>query len=383
MPDPSIDSAQWRANTVNSTPRTTLALAGYILLILAAGLNPRSHQFSNDANIQNEGTGLRFQGNGLAFTAPFAIAQASDQSTDATIVVAVNPDPAATRGFQFISAITRDHSVDQLLLVQWHDQLAVMTGDDYDHSEKKPRLTTTIDDTADSYLLLAIRLDESGAALYLNGERVSSQAVGISLPSDFSGLRVVLGNDPDGRYPWSGSIAGFALYEVAMDSVELKELWRLWSQQQQFSGLPTTGAVIFYDFLNAENEDGVILDGSVNGHHLQIPDDRVFIAPRFADFELSSTPTTDLLVNLLGFMPFGYLLSLWWSNRANKPISLFMVCLCSALLSASIELSQAWIPARDSNLLDFLLNIAGALAGAGLHRRRWQPNSTYAAGEVR
>ncbi|MBW2630047.1 MAG: hypothetical protein JRE45_20905, partial [Deltaproteobacteria bacterium] len=107
-----------------------------------------------------------------------------------------------------------------------HDQLLVMSGGDYDHSEKEPRLTTTIDDTADSYLLLAIRLDQSGAALYLNGERVSSQAVGISLPSDFSGLRVVLGNDPDGRYPWSGSIAGFALYEVAMDSVELKKLWR-------------------------------------------------------------------------------------------------------------------------------------------------------------
>jgi VanZ family protein len=44
-----------------------------------------------------------------------------------------------------------------------------------------------------------------------------------------------------------------------------------------------------------------------------------------------------------------------------------MVCFCSALLSASIELSQAWIPTRDSNLLGFLLNISGALAGAGLH----------------
>ena len=116
---------------------------------------------------------------------------------------------------------------------------------------------------------------------------------------------------------------------------------------------------------------------------LWAPDDRVFIAPRFADFELSATPTTDLLVNLLGFIPFGYLLSLWWSNRGNTRISLLVVCLCSALLSASIEFSQAWIPARDSNLLDFLLNISGALAGAGLHRRRWQPNSTYAPGDVR
>ncbi len=352
-------------NTMNSRPRTTLALAGYTLLILAAGLNPRSDRFSNDASIQNDGTGLRFQGNGLAFTAPLAIAQASDQSMDATIVVAINPDPAATRGFQFISSITGDHPVDRWLLGQWHDRLLVMTGDDYDHSEREPRLTTTIDDTADSYLLLAIRLDQSGAALYLNGERVSSQAVGISLPSDSSGLRVVLGNDQYGRHPWSGSIAGFALYEVAMDSVELKKQWRLWSQQQQFSELPRAGALIFYDFLNTE--DGVILDGSGNGRHLQIPDDRVFIAPRFADLELSSTSTTDLLVNLLGFVPFGYLLSLWLSDRRSNRINLFVVCFCSVLLSASIEFSQAWIPTRDSNLLDFLLNVSGALAGAGLH----------------
>jgi len=340
--------------------RTTLALAGYILLILAAGLSPRSHRVGNDANIQNDGTGLTFHGNGLAFTAPLAI----DQPTNATIVVAINPDPAATRGFQFISAITGDHSESQWLLGQWHDLLLVMTGDDYDLSEGEPRLTTTIDDTADSLLLLAIRLDQSGAAMYLNGERVSSQPVGISLPSDSSGLRVVLGNDPDGTHPWSGSIAGFALYEVAMDSVELKQLWRLWSQQRQFSGLPAAGAVIFYDF--SSTEDGVVLDRSVNGHVLQIPDGRVFIAPRFGDFELSSTSTTDLLVNLLGFIPFGYLLSLWLSNRRSNCINLLVVCFCSVLLSASIELSQAWIPTRDSNLLDFVLNVSGALAGAGL-----------------
>jgi VanZ family protein len=122
--------------------------------------------------------------------------------------------------------------------------------------------------------------------------------------------------------------------------------------------------VLFYDF--SKVEDGVVRDGSGNGHALQIPDGRVFVAPGFADLELSPTSATDLLINLLGFVPFGFLLSLWLSSRGNTRFNLLVVCFCSALLSASIELSQAWIPTRDSSLLDFLLNTVGTLAGVGL-----------------
>jgi glycopeptide antibiotics resistance protein len=40
------------------------------------------------------------------------------------------------------------------------------------------------------------------------------------------------------------------------------------------------------------------------------------------------------------------------------------VVLCSGLLSGSIELTQAWLPARTSSLLDLLLNISGGGCGA-------------------
>lgn len=75
---------------------------------------------------------------------------------------------------------------------------------------------------------------------------------------------------------------------------------------------------------------------------------------------------SDVAINILGFIPLGYLLMSYFlsNDRIQKKIS--VVCLTIATctgISLLIELSQYYIPGRSSSLLDLLFNGLGAFGG--------------------
>ncbi len=83
---------------------------------------------------------------------------------------------------------------------------------------------------------------------------------------------------------------------------------------------------------------------------------------------------TDVLTNLLAYMPLGLLLGLAWQGRRSPLGSSALALLIGTALSLCMELVQQFEPARDASLLDLALNAAGTLAGAlvgtALHAER-------------
>ena len=72
----------------------------------------------------------------------------------------------------------------------------------------------------------------------------------------------------------------------------------------------------------------------------------------------------DLAVNVLAYVPLGYLLALALSRRTGKLLpSLLGACL-AALISFCMETAQTWLPSRVSSNLDLVCNSAGAILGA-------------------
>jgi len=67
----------------------------------------------------------------------------------------------------------------------------------------------------------------------------------------------------------------------------------------------------------------------------------------------------DVIVNVILFVPFGAALSVAGTR-------LLRVCLVAALFSGAIELTQLFVPGRDSSLSDVLSNTTGAAAGYAL-----------------
>jgi glycopeptide antibiotics resistance protein len=75
--------------------------------------------------------------------------------------------------------------------------------------------------------------------------------------------------------------------------------------------------------------------------------------------------TTDILLNILGFVPFGALLFGYLSNLGWKgPLAGLGVVVTGFSISFTIEVLQVLLPSRHSSLLDLINNSIGTALGA-------------------
>jgi glycopeptide antibiotics resistance protein len=82
--------------------------------------------------------------------------------------------------------------------------------------------------------------------------------------------------------------------------------------------------------------------------------------------ENSGFSFSDAAINILGFIPLGYLMISYFLSNDSTQKKIPVVCLTAALcigISLLIELSQYYIPGRSSSLLDLLFNGLGAFIG--------------------
>lgn len=77
---------------------------------------------------------------------------------------------------------------------------------------------------------------------------------------------------------------------------------------------------------------------------------------------------TDLITNVLAYIPFGYLLTVWLRAYANRWPTVFYAALGGALCSLAMESLQVFLPGRIASNLDILTNIVGTLIGVALYR---------------
>jgi VanZ family protein len=72
----------------------------------------------------------------------------------------------------------------------------------------------------------------------------------------------------------------------------------------------------------------------------------------------------DIILNVLGYLPLGLLLTLVLMNRMRAIHAALLGTVAGAGVSFVLELLQAWLPARISSNVDLLSNAAGAALGA-------------------
>jgi VanZ family protein len=74
----------------------------------------------------------------------------------------------------------------------------------------------------------------------------------------------------------------------------------------------------------------------------------------------------DVVVNVLGYLPYGFLCVLALRPRLSGGAALAAALASAGLLSLGLESLQSYLPARVATHLDILCNVAGAAAGAAL-----------------
>jgi hypothetical protein len=207
-------------------------------------------------------------------------------------------------------------------------------------------------------------------AVYVNGAlaRITPQ---FPLSSqDFAG-KLVIANSPGVGNSWSGLLRGLAFYDQEFSPAQVSHHYETWIEKGRPDISDNERAVALYLF--DERAGRVIHNHVPSGSDLYIPDryvvwDQTFLRP----FWLAYRPTwgywTDVLVNIVGFVPFGFLFCAYFAlnERIKRPA--LLTILLGFTVSLTIEFLQAFLPTRNSDTTDVVGNTLGTCFGVWLYR---------------
>jgi VanZ family protein len=220
---------------------------------------------------------------------------------------------------------------------------------------------------------LTITSGPKGTAVYFDGSLKKIYPHFQIAYEDLSG-QIVLGSSTVQPDAWPGEVHGLALYSHELTPEEVACSYRQWIQTSRQDHLPAADAIFKYFF--TERAGNIVHDSGPNHRDLFIPQTyevphHSFLTPPWREFDPTWDYVWDVLRNILGFMPFGFLMCALLLSTHRYTRAILYTTLLGALLSLSIELMQAYIPQRASGITDIITNTLGTTLGAVLVRSRF------------
>ena len=109
-----------------------------VLVALCFGLNPKV--WSNDVQWLPDKSVIRFQNTGIAYVDNLRSILSSQQPFNFTIEMVVTAGSVQRRGLNPLLVMHDGDDRRQLIIWQYDTSLIVMNGDDYDNSQRRPRV---------------------------------------------------------------------------------------------------------------------------------------------------------------------------------------------------------------------------------------------------
>ena len=349
-----------------------LLLAG-LVMILWAGLNTRGSDSRNLVSWKESGSGLQFDGRGLAYTEPVLSAEDFAQGEGLSIELALTIEEPANALFQVLLEIDAKDESSHIVIGQWEREIIVMQGNDYSYSRRVPRVAMEVAEGKESFLLTVVS-GKTGTRMYADGRLKARQSkLTLGMPDK---ARLVLGNSTVGLQPWTGEVHGAALYARVLEPKFVGGHAAAFRLDGTFGPFESDSPHLLYTFAKGGG-DRIARDQSGQGIDLAFPEDVNFVKSdhflEHLDYWNRGWQNTDALVlNFAGFVPFGLVLAALIRRSRSVRTTLLATLVVSFLLSLLIETQQAWMLSRISSLLDLTLNTMGGTVGAccyliGLH----------------
>lgn len=240
-----------------------------------------------------------------------------------------------------------------LSVTQWSDRVIIRTGASIKTGAKAALVINRKS-------LVTVGAGRGGIRLYVDGK------VSGALRQPFYGLENVtgftLGNSPEGKHFWKGSLNHLAIWTRALSDEEVSEFEAPGAQAKP--DLP--GLAGFYIF----NGRGPLVRNAVSGElDISVPErfspvKRIVLGPLFEKGERLRLDYVDAAVNFTGFIPIGLLAFFLRAAAGRRAANLIFAVFVGFALSLAIETAQVFMPDRFSQFSDLLLNTSGAFAGA-------------------
>jgi VanZ family protein len=221
-------------------------------------------------------------------------------------------------------------------------------------------------------VFVTITMGEQGTSIYLNGARTGNFAKRGRSANNLSG-RLVLADSPQGRDGWPGQVLGLAMYGSQLTSSQVVDHYVSWTKNQHPVIRKDEAPVALYMF--NEHTGNVVFNRLDSTNNLIIPDRYFALHPPFLssvmrDYQPTCVYWQDIGVNIAGFIPFGLLVAIFWSEVRTIKHPAAATLSFGLLLSLTIEILQSFLPTRSSGTTDLITNTLGTAIGVMIYRSK-------------
>jgi len=268
-----------------------------------------------------------------------------------------------------------DGEGNQLLAVgQWKSGLIVRSASPGQYLPKAYSETGAYNVLLKKRAEYVVIVSREGDAVIYSGGKFAKERRGFPLfrRGDVSPRLIVVGNSSTGKNPWEGDFLYLAIHDRALSMEEIAERYSRLKDQGIPRGDYGAAALMEYNF---EDRDGNIARNWA-GERFPLLIPRSFRPIKMILLELPNpkkvltrSNITDVLINMVGFIPFGILVTVLRKTNLGDKSALrmtFLLILAGGVFSLCIEILQGFLPYRSSSMLDVIMNVFGTLIGGVL-----------------
>jgi len=351
----------------------------YTMVILIAGLWPFNFKAVNKAEWVKNENGIDFNGRGIVYNPePLKLPDTVLKNGSITIEILLRAHQESKTSIPSILTLMDNNRL-LFIFCQWNKALLIRVPNNKTERINRYREIGVANAfSKESTHLITVISHIETTAVYIDGKLLRN-VPHYSLVTNDNWLRgrIVLGNSPEGISPWNGSILGLAIYDQALTGKDIIDHNRVWQHREQSLLAEKKKPIALYLFDEHDGEH--IQDHSGYGNRLLMtktfrPLKRIILEVPPREYWFTYSNLIDMAVNVLGFIPFGFFLLFWWQQKGqfSAPLGYDITILLGCSLSLTIELTQAYLPTRDSSLLDVLDNVFGTVLGTLLRRHSIQ-----------
>jgi VanZ like family/Concanavalin A-like lectin/glucanases superfamily len=351
------------------------ACFAYLLVITIAGLWPFNPFPRNDVTWLEHRNGLRFGPAGVVMSSANFQWPAVERRSECSLELYL--EPYTNPGSNSILTFYTPETPQGLRIFEWRRSVLLIYKDiglphreiDVEHAFRPGRP-----------VFIAITSGLRGTFVYLDGKLAGrSHALSLS-PSDLSG-QMILGTSPVTDANWTGEVRRLAIYDRQLTNDQVSRHFDAWITAGSLETSRQEGGMALYTF--REHSGRVVHDDFVSAPDLdipktfQIPHKPILLAP-WKEFEWSRSYAQDVVINIVGFAPFGFFLCAYFTLKQNARWAAAAALSLGVITSVAIEVLQVWLPTRSSSATDVITNTIGTALGVCLYRtcRRYGKQET-------
>ena len=313
------------AQTMRRKGIPPLLCVAVFVAILIAGLWPFRFRPRNQVTWLDGQNGIHFGRLGIAYSTDslYGSREAIRPGRPVSVELAVRPAREVQHSLAHILTLDGGKGRQFFTLAQWKSNLilrAASQGNDLRSDFREMGATDVLSKNIPRFV--TITSQNGTTKIYADGQLRKARKDFPVLPADPSATgRFVLGNSPSGTNSWTGDLLFLASYDRELPVDEVLQHFRDWFAQ----GTPTWTAGKSPTLLYVFDERAGTIAQNHTGHHHDISIPATFhvlrknvLRPPWPEDYFSRSFVSDVAVNVLGFVPFGFFLLYGYERKTVR-----------------------------------------------------------------